>query len=347
MKTIIEMLTGNPCTIREAFQKLQKPSRLYLDVLDPQPSSCVVLAGSHRSGTSWIAEVLTSDDRFRYMWEPFHLRFVPDMKRFARLPRIYLRPDAEARAFYEYARRVLSGRVRLQRIDRYNTSRLPRGRLIKDCHANLFLKWLRVQFPEPPMLFLMRHPCAVAHSARSLDFHKYHLGDHDEYFEQLELMADHLEPFRELIKNTTETFDRFVLLWCVENYVPLRQLRRGDALILFYELLCVAPQAYVKPIFDWTGRPYTEEVLKRLQVPSQTAWGDHSGMKPGRNPTSYWWDDVTAAERGRALELLRAFGLDAIYNDEVMPTPDGLDRFLAPADVSRDCVLSRNPDGKT
>jgi len=330
VKAIIEVLTGKPYTVREAYQKLRNPNRLYFELLDPRPSSAIVLAGSHRSGTSWISEVLTSDHRFRYMWEPFHLRFVPYMKRFVRLPRIYLRPDAQDREFSRYVHRVLRGRVRHHRIDQYNTSRFPRGRLVKDVHANLFLKWLRVQFPEPPILFMMRHPCAVAHSARSLNFQKYHLGDHHEYFDQSELMADHLEPFRDLIRNTTDTFERFVLLWCVENYVPLRQLRRGDALFLFYEQLCVAPEAHLKAIFDWIGRPYTEEVLERLQIPSQTAWGDHSGMRQGRNPDSYWRDQVTADERRRALELVRAFGLDAIYNDEVMPTPEGLDSFLGP-----------------
>jgi hypothetical protein len=295
---------------------------LILD-LDPQPSSAIFLAGSARSGTTWISEILNHDGTLRAMFEPFHVHHAPFTKAFPGRPRPYIRPGADDPTGRAMAARILSGRIRHPWVDRYNTKRLPKRRLVKETHANLLVKWLRVEFPEIPILFLMRHPCAVAHSIRALNFGILR-EDLTRYFANEPLMADHLEPFRDLIRDTTDPFGRLVLFWCLENYVPLRQLGPEDAKILFYEELVRTPESQVRPILEWARRPYTPAVLEALGKPSATSWGTHSGRRQGRDPIRNWQERLTTAEIDRALEILKATGMDAIYDEDPMPHPEGL-----------------------
>ena len=53
-------------------------------------------------------------------------------------------------------------------VDRLNRSRLPRGRVIKDCYATNLGPYLAAQFPEVSLILLLRHPVATAHSAVTL-----------------------------------------------------------------------------------------------------------------------------------------------------------------------------------
>lgn len=310
---------------RRAIRKSLGPTRLIVET-DARPSAAIILAGSARSGTTWISEVINHDRRLRVLFEPFHVKEVPLVAALPGRPRPYLRPEADDPAWDETARRILSGKVRHPWIDRFNTTRLSRRRLIKEIHANLILKWLHAHYPETPLLLLLRHPCAVAYSQRSLRI----VITHDElrrFLDQPELMADHLEPFRGLIRETTDEFGILVLLWCLENYVPLRQFRPGEAMVLFYEQLRVEPEAYLRPILEWVRRPYDEAILAKLSRPSRTSWGKHSSMREGRDPITNWREGLTPGEIRRAVEILRATGMDAIYSDEALPTAGGIERL--------------------
>lgn len=331
MKPITERIRSRLGRYRKSLRDRLGPRGLLFD-LDAQPSSAIHLAGSNRSGTTWVSEVLNHDGSLRAMFEPFHVANVPYTRVFPGRPRPYIRPGTDEPACRAMAHRILNGQVRHPWVDRYNTQRFPRRRLIKSIHANMLLKWLRVEFPETPTLFLLRHPCAVAYSVRELRFSVVN-EDLTQYFDNEALMADHLEPFRGLIRDTTDEFARLVLYWCLENYVPLRALGPDDAKILFYEELVTAPEDHVRPILKWARRPHSDEVLRAMSKPSVTSWGDHSSMRNGRNPIQNWRDHLTPAEIRTAVEILRATGMDVLYDDGPMPHPEGL-RRLRPGPVA-------------
>lgn len=50
-------------------------------------------------------------------------------------------------------------------------------------------------------------------------------------------------------------------------------------------------------------------------------------MSTGRDPIRNWQQKLTTAEIDHALEILRATGMDAIYHDDPMPTPEGIERL--------------------
>lgn len=99
--------------------------------------SAVFVAGSSRSGTTWLADVLNYRNDFRYVHEPLGPGQLASMAHYRSGQ--YLRPDKHAPRYVEPMRAVLSGRVRGRALDRYNRKLVATKRLVKDVDANLLL----------------------------------------------------------------------------------------------------------------------------------------------------------------------------------------------------------------
>jgi len=155
----------------------------------------VIVAGTGRGGTTWIADIVNFRNHFRVMFEPFNCREVSLVHDFSL--RQYIRPDDPAPQFLEAVRRVLSGRVRGTWIDRYNRKMLSSKRLIKDIRISLFLKWVKKNFPKTCIILVLRHPCAVADSRLRAGWQP-HLTS---FLEQPQLMEEFLGPFESLLSN--------------------------------------------------------------------------------------------------------------------------------------------------
>jgi len=187
-----------------------------------------------------------------------------------------------------------------------------------DIRANLLLHWLRRHFPRVPIVFLMRHPCAVAASQLR---GRWGLRAAD-LLRQPRLVEDFLSPFAGLIHSARDEFDNLLLVWCVENYVPLRQFRRGEIFILFYEELLRHPEREIERLFGFLGRPAGPGVFEQFRRPSaqSRSW---SAVLTGDDPLDSWRRHIDAGQIRRAVELLRLFGLDELYDGGSMPRTSG------------------------
>ena len=293
---------------------------IHLD-LGKDHGDSVLVAGSGRGGTSWLAEAVSAAGGYRYVFEPFH----PGKVR-AALPfgyRRYLRPHERRLDLLEPASRILGGRVRGPWTDRFQRGFVHRRRLIKEIRANLFLGWLAQNFPGMPVVFVLRHPCAVAHSKTRLGWR----SRLEEFLGQPELVEDFLAPVAERMRAARSEFERHVFAWCVENRVPLAQLRRGQAHLVFYERLCENPDQELAQLFGYLGSGGVERALRALRKPSSLSRAGseiHSGGSPSRG----WVREVGEAEIRRATEILALFGLDGIYGDSPEPDPAAAWRML-------------------
>lgn len=300
--------------LHRALHEVQK--RCFIDLGDYRRT--VLLAGTGRSGTTWVEDVVNFDNSFRPMFEPFHSREIGLIKHWRY--RQYLRQDDVGERYLGPATTILSGKIRHPWIDRHNRRFVARARLIKDVRITLLLKWIKRHFPEIPQLLLLRHPCAVAHSKLKLKWDT-HL---DVFLDQPDLVTDFLSPFVDLIRRAQEPFDRHILMWCVENYVPLRQFARGEILVVFYENLCVDPAPEIRRIMSFLGRPYSASTLDALPRPSTLSRPD-SPIRTGEDLVTSWRGDVSASQIASARELCGAFGLDALYGDQSVPQVRGDD----------------------
>jgi hypothetical protein len=278
------------------------------------PEDTVFVAGHDRSGTTWIAEILGTDHRYRYIFEPFSPGRLDITGPFR--PRQYLRPGVDDPRYLDPARAIISGRVRSVWTDKYNRAVLPRKRLIKDVRANLLLPWLQRQFPAMPLVYLLRHPCAVAHSQMKVsDQWKADVG---RFLRQEALVEDHLQALVPLLEAVETPFERHVAVWCIDNYVPLRTLPADRVHLAFYEDFCMEPEREVRRLLDHLGEPFTQEALRAVTRPSATTRRD-SAIVSGESLVEGWRRNVTPDEMGGALRILEAFGLDRIYGRDPMP----------------------------
>jgi hypothetical protein len=151
-----------------------------------------------------------------------------------------MRPDVENEPLLRYCETVLSGRIRHPWIDREVEVILPRCRLIKEIRMNLFLKWLAQRFPQVPLVFIVRHPCAVVLSRMQLGW----ATDDDlaPLLAQDELVADFLADKMHVIEAARTAEQKHALVWCISNLVPLRQFAGTGWHPMFYENLVLEPE---------------------------------------------------------------------------------------------------------
>lgn len=300
---------------------------LFWDV-NPTHRSSVFLAGVGRSGTTWVANLLNDRNQYRVLFEPFHPHRVPEATHFEYLQ--YLRPDSLRPDLYESASKILTGRCRNGWCDKENSKRIATRRLIKEVRCNLMLKWLRKNFPGMPIMLLLRHPCAVASSWHKLNWGIEDGGVRDDLqilLSQSELVSDYLGPFLSLAKDISSGFERHVLVWCILNYVPLRQFSRDEVHLVFYEELCRNPEEEVTRMYSFLGRNSAPLNRRLFERPSSQSRQD-SAILTGGNLIDSWRESVPREWSVRAMEILSSFGLDKIYSTDSRPNVEEAYRWL-------------------
>jgi hypothetical protein len=272
----------------------------------------ILLAGAGRSGTTWISNILNYDNEYRDIFEPFSNIYTKECHAFAY--KQYLRENDTREYFTKTARTILTGGIDNKWVNQYNRKFFCKKKLIKDIRINFILKWIRKQFPEVNIVFVIRHPIAVAHSRLKLGW-KTHL---ELILEQEELVNDFLLDKLALINTLTSSFERQIYLWCIENYVPLKTLTKDDACIVSYEQFCLQPEQESKRLLHCVGKKYDERVRKVIQKPSKVS-EKHSAINTGDNLINTWQKDISGEECKKAIKILSFFGFDEYYNENPLP----------------------------
>jgi Sulfotransferase family len=282
----------------------------------------VFLAGSGRGGTTWVSDIINYRGEYRYVFEPFHPGKVDICRNFR--SKQYLRPDDRREEYLGVARKILTGGLRDRWTDRFHRNFVARRRLIKDIRANLLLGWMRANFPGMPIILLLRHPCAVVASRLALGWQ----DNLSETMEQEELVEDFLRPMEAEIRGARSGFERHLFLWCIENYVPLKQFAPGEIHLSFYENFLAHPEEEVGRLFAFLGEKSDGRVYRRLERPSPLS---RKNAFPEGSSLDAWRRRVTDAQLERAAEVTKLFGLDSVYGEGAMPDPSGAHALMGGA----------------
>jgi hypothetical protein len=288
-------------------------SNLYRDNQGDTAKS-IMVAGTGRSGTTWLADVIRSQIPVRIMFEPFHSGKVPAYSQFHYFE--YMRPDVECGTLHTYCQRVFSGAIRNKWIDREVDLILPKFRIIKEIRANGFLKWIFRHFPEVPQLLIIRHPCAVVLSRMQLDWATD--TDIEPFLTQSEFVEDFLSDKMEIIKGAKSAEAKHAIIWCLSNLVPLRQFQPGEIQVVFYENLCLQPAVEIARIFGVIKHEYRPTVLADAGKPSRTVTSSSAVLR-GEDKVRRWQKELSPGQINTILSVAADFGLDYLYGDS--PTP--------------------------
>jgi hypothetical protein len=282
-------------------------SHLYVNP-NPDTGKSILVAGTARSGTTWLGDLIAEQIPCRVMFEPFNPNLVPQYRGFQYFQ--YMRPDQADPEFHAYASRIFSGEIRNRWIDHQNECILPKYRLIKEIRANLALKWLHDHFPQAPILFVMRHPCAVVSSRMELGWATD--SDIQPFLSQPDLMQDFLAPYIDLIKGVKTDEEKHAVIWSVSNLVPLRQFGPGELKIVRYEHLCTQPETELSSIFKFLGVRSDVSSTAKINRPSQTS-RQTSAVVTGTDRIKTWKKKLSSRQIDSILRVVDAFGLGDLY----------------------------------
>jgi hypothetical protein len=244
--------------------------------------SPILVTGSHRSGTTWVAKVLAASASVHYVPEQFNLnlpqcscghkfnqwfqyissdnetQFYNHMKHALGLSYRFV-PDLRAAKNPKYAFKILttSSKFILHRL-------LNIRPLLKDPIAFFSANWLANRF-NMDVIVLIRHPAAFASSLKRLNW-KF---DFSHFTEQPLLMQDLLEPFSKEIKEYTlkeyDIIDQAILLWNIFHYVILKYKKNHKRWIfLRHEDISRNPFGQYKFLYKQLGLRFTSKTTNLI-----------------------------------------------------------------------------------
>ena len=298
-----------------------------------------LIAGSGRSGTTWVQDALATANGLRPVFEPLHpdvsavgKRYAhralapdeshPELRRFLegvcfgrnqslwttyRKQRRWLFPPREkfstlhdASRVYRHWRKLLADIPSLTRMSR---GRVP---LIKCIRANLMLGWLSRQFACSTVL-LVRHPGAVAESKLQgywnvpavLASYRGDPGFH-------ELTGGR---YHSLLNRDLTPVEGMAALWVIENQYAIEHAARDGVTVTFYECLTSRPDLEWQRICRALGLSNVppREVIAKPSQQSSPAFSSSEGVAAN---TPRWMRSLSSEQKEQIQEVLKQVGFD-------------------------------------
>ena len=225
----------------------------------------ILIIGLHRSGTTWLAKMLSLPDEIRYVSEPFNpntgLKVFTDWL-------VYINHDNEGKYYQEIAKLMqVKGDFRFTLPNaKFLLSRFipgPRRVMIKGIGGSIFsANWLADKF-DMQVVAIMRHPAAFYASLKRLNWR----FDFNNLLKQGALMRDYLEPYRNLMKKPDKSYSEEAgLLWLVVNQVLDRLLTDHPAWYFRrHEDLSLDPVGEYGKMYDYLGLEFTPKIEQQVR----------------------------------------------------------------------------------
>lgn len=300
----------------------------------------VVVAGSGRSGTTWLATAFSECRRAVPLFEPLNRDRVPSVPvaaDFPAFPGIYLPAGEEHPVWRDYFRQVLDGQIRnrwtrqdwkcdplpdvrwglAKRLSgrwaktRYDL-RAARRRLlvVKIIRGNLLLGWLAATFPVRGLV-VVRHPCAVVASRLRHGWP----SDLSGIDRQPKLMRDLPAGYSDMIRRAGGEVDRMTVLWCLENRAALAAAAAQRLSVVSYEWIAAGKND--DRCLERFGELSRQFGLVETGRSRQAVLRWHSSPA-GRDGRRAPWHAGLGERRGRqVLDLCRQFGLQMYGEDSL------------------------------
>jgi Sulfotransferase family len=310
-----------------------------------------IIAGSGRSGTTWVQDVLAQANGYATVFEPLHPDAIPAMAAYAGR---YLQADDQCDELESYLERVFTGRIRNAwityrvRPDRlvlrfnqmtdprtvyewlmrwkkfarhYARYRRDRGKpvLVKFIRANLMLPWLASHF-NVRIGAVVRHPGAVVESKMRLRG-----GDWEpeavieRYRSQSRLMANLPGAHEKLFREHLTPAGKHALIWCIENKLLMGRATDWGVVPVFYEdLLDASDENAWESIVKGLGLKNIPDTVTRRSA-SQQASLLTAGKGYDSRHCGGWLSRLTSVQIDEIQQVLDAFEIDQYSMNSMLP----------------------------
>lgn len=295
----------------------------------------IIIVGAHRSGTTFIGNMVSFSDEVSYIRDPF--------AKYRRAGLFQLRPknyftyitDENGQEYYDTFQKMVHFKFSLIKelsfikksydvkpvfldIFRMEAAKLKNKRaLLKAATALFSVEWLQKIF-NFQVLCLIRHPAAFISSLKRLEItHPF-----VEFINQPLLMKDHLRPFESMIieysqlqlkaghTKTPDIIDQGILLWnIIYSFMSKIKEKYPEWLILKHEDISNEPLNYFKMIFQHFQLKFTDEIKSKItnytasSNPSEAIKGKWNSLKRDSSQNvKNWKSRLSPEEIGKIKE---------------------------------------------
>lgn len=323
-----------PMGIPSKTQAKQWGWRLFLNAVPCSLENTIVVAGVARSGTSWLAELVTTLPEYKLLGEPLAY----GLDRPDHLP-LYQSPGEANSTLQRRLTEILEGRrpggwrlgteSRIRRLVRHGQCRRM---VTKFIHGNRLLQWLADTFDVRGIILIVRHPCAVVASMQKYGAWYYATPTGRppglEYIEE-GLPSSLAQEVRERLPGRpTSNEEMLALRWALDHYIPffVHEEAGYPWTLVPYERLVTAGREELERTFRGIGAEVPLEAAERLSVASRSAQRTGVYADDVKKQLSKWRHQLTTEQVDRILQIAHAFGLD-FYDDTLEPNYEGLLQF--------------------
>jgi hypothetical protein len=309
----------------------------------------IVIAGSGRSGTTWVLDSIAEPNGLRTVFEPLHPQAVSKASRYANR---YVPPDFDDKDLKDFFELVFSGKLRsLWASYRIRPDRIrPSASILTNPHdakklisqykkmtsnyfyykkftsdtlavkfirANLMLGWLEKNF-NIRLLFVVRHPCAVLASILKLG------KEWDDkallvYRNDKNLINDYLHKYDSFLAGRLTKIESHTAIWCIENMLPLLQQEKSHKIVASYENLISHGETEWQKVIDALELPNTPSA-HYLAQPSQQASREMREKKFDQYQLGKWKKYFSNEDLKKAQNVLDVFEVTFYNAFDIYPT---------------------------
>ena len=280
----------------------------------------ILLIGSPRSGTTFLSEIINYDNSFRYLFEPFNKEFERFFKKFD----LYFNKNNKDQDKYNAVKKILSGNINSWWINKYNKKLIDNKRLIKDINIHFISGYIKNNFPEIPLVIILRNPFSVIDSQIYSKMGELFL---DSIIKEEQLINDYFKGYKSFIlkiNSKGSVYEKRILQWCLHNYVLLKEIG-NKSFITFYENYLTNPEEETKKVFSYLNIKYDNKISSVLKRPSKTS--RDKNLTKG-NLLNKWNKRISIKEQNKCKYIISLFGLDKIYKEGEKPSVEGVRDFI-------------------
>lgn len=231
--------------LAKRFRKLEAPLIIY---------------GSPRGGTTWIADLIRADKEIATVYEPFGL-YVPEMKKRGAYRCLDIADSVHEKAYLRHFKALIY-RSKIEPSCTIPDEKIKlifaKRSMVKCIKAHYNVAWFARHFSEMKFIVLFRNPYAVIASQLSYgNPSQFYLSPHEENDHSL-VWTKKLEPYRALVEGCVHPEEKLCLAWCLSTKEMLEQIKTlasGSGKVLFYEDMIKQPMKHweaLKKEYDLT-----------------------------------------------------------------------------------------------
>ena len=309
----------------------------------------IIVIGSGRSGTTWLADSIAESNKLRTIFEPLNPLAIPYASTFANC---YVRENDEFEDLREFMDKVISGQFNcvwtkyrylpgilkpsickmvswkynydllakyknfFLRFIKYHAKRSS-PTIIKFIRANLMLGWLYKNY-DAKYILLLRHPAAVVASKMKRTHQAWNFHESvqqnilKKYLCDEKLKENFLFQFDELLKKPMTDVTGHTVMWCIENVSPFLYAQQKGIHTVFYEELITNPKKEFSRIINYLGLQRMPE-KSLIMRPSQQSAKEMRDKKFDKTYVSRWYSFFDDNQLGEIEKILKIFNV-SLYN---------------------------------